>query len=67
MNYAKDHALPLETSYPYTHVTGKCKSMAGIVKTLTVNSGKAQSIPDMKAAIEKGPTSVCVRADPPFR
>lgn len=68
MNWNKAHALALGSAYPYTAKDGVCKNVAGVVSTTGVTNVAASSVPALKAAIEKGPTSVTVEADkPPFR
>ena len=65
MTYAKTHGQELETDYPYTARDGTCKysSGKGKVNVKAINNVAARSVPQLKAAIAKGPTSVTVEAD----
>ena len=65
MNYIKTHGQELETAYPYTARDGTCKYAAasGKVNVKTVASVTPRSVPQLKAAIAAGPTSVTVEAD----
>ena len=65
MNYIKTHGQELETAYPYTAIDGTCKYAAasGKVNVKTVASVTPRSVPQLKAAIAAGPTSVTVEAD----
>ena len=65
MKWNEGTAVALESAYPYTARNGVCKSgsIAGVVKTTGIANVQAQSVPALKAAIEKGPTSVTVEAD----
>jgi cathepsin L len=65
MTYAKTHGQELESDYPYTARDGSCKysSGKGKVNVKAINNVSARSVPQLKAAIAKGPTSVTVEAD----
>jgi cathepsin L len=65
MTYAEKHGQELETAYPYTARTEKCKadSSKGKVDVSKIASVQARSVDQLKAAIAAGPTSVTVEAD----
>ena len=65
MEYVKTHGHELWDTYPYNGKDGTCKYAAasGKVNVKTVASVTPNSVPQLKAAIAKGPTSVGVEAD----
>ena len=64
-NYDESHTQTIIENYPYTGKNGTCKdkSVTGGVKVKTYSTVTPQSIPQLKAAIAQGPTSVTIEAD----
>jgi cathepsin L len=65
MTYIETHGQELTSAYPYTAKDGTCryKSSLGKVNVKSINNVQSRSIPQLKAAIAMGPTSVTVEAD----
>ena len=67
--YAKNNGLELETDYPYTARTQKCKASATkeLVEATSYSHVPDKSVTQLKAAIAVQPTCVSVAADTDFQ
>jgi len=63
MQYVEKHSQELESQYRYTARTGTCKAKTGSVSVKGIANVRAGGSASLKAAIQKGPTSVTVEAD----
>ena len=68
--YAKEHAIALESDYPYTaksHGVFGCKAKEhpGTVKVTSYTDVKRQSSSALKTALSQQPVSVAIEADKP--
>ena len=62
--YIEKTPLETESEYPYTARNGKCKSSgSGSGKVASFYDVTPNSVAQLKAAIQKGPTSVAIEAD----
>ena len=65
MQWLETHGQELESAYPYHATDGSCKydSAKGKVKSTSVHSVTKNSVSQLKAAIQNGPTAVAVQAN----
>jgi len=61
--YAANHGLAIQTSYPYTARDGTCKSVSPAFKTKGYSNVASKNVAALKQALQQGPVVVYIEAD----